>query len=525
MLRRDEMGEVVVGPSPNRKLIAVAVLTASFLSAMDLMVVSTAMPTIVGQLGGISLYSWVFSAYILASTVSVPIYGKLADLYGRKPTFLAAGAMSIVGSALCGQAQTMEQLILFRFLQGLGGGGLQPLTMTILGDSFPLEQRAKLNGIFAAVWGFAAFVGPAVGGFLTERADWRWVFYVNLPLCGLAMLLVWLFLAEPKRVRSRRPRLDVLGAVLLAGGATTLLLGLGGAVESLTTGSTLPLLGLAGVLFALFVWQERRAEEPLLPLRLLRQRIIVVGTLGAALIGAATFTQSSFVPPFVQGVVGATPTASGFVVAAATIGWPTAAGLSGWLILRWGYRAVGLLGGAVLTAASLALALVQPEDSLFKLAAINAMIGAGLGFLNPVGIFAMQNAVPWGDRGVATSTNHFARNLGGAIGVSVSGAIFAASVAARAGGIEADPNALLTTGSRASLMPTELAALQESLAEALRSVYLMLVGVGATAWVLAAFLPRGRAQDHTYQAQAARTPSTTPEMGPPPGTPLTGARH
>src|SRR5438105_7036942 len=243
-----------------RRLITVALFVATFLVSLDASVVSTAMPTVIGQIGGIQLYAWVFSAYLLSSTVSMPIYGKLADLFGRKPVLLSGTALFLGGSMLCGQSQTMEQLIAFRLLQGLGAGGMLPITQTILGDIFPLEQRARITGLFSTVWGVSGLLGPAVGGFLTEHVSWRWVFYVNFPLCVLSMLLIWSFLHE--RVVRHTHRIDYLGALSLSGAVALLLVAL-----QTTDNAALRQALYAGavLLVPVFVWQERRAPEPLVP--------------------------------------------------------------------------------------------------------------------------------------------------------------------------------------------------------------------------------------------------------------------
>src|SRR5438067_1020277 len=207
-----------------RRLITVALFVATFLVSLDASVVSTAMPTVIGQIGGIQLYAWVFSAYLLTSTITVPIYGKLADLFGRKPVFLFAVAVFMIGSMACGQAQSMEQLIAFRLVQGLGAGGVLPINQTILGDVFPLEERARIQGLFSTVWGVSGLLGPGIGGFLTEHVSWRWVFYVNFPLCVLTIVLVWLFLHE--RVQRRGHSIDYIGALTLSAAVALLLVGL-----------------------------------------------------------------------------------------------------------------------------------------------------------------------------------------------------------------------------------------------------------------------------------------------------------
>ncbi len=484
----------------DRRLLVAAVLVATFLVGLDTTVISTAMPTVVGQLGGIGLYSWVFSTYLLTSTVTVPIYGKLADLYGRKPVFLAATALFLVGSMLCGQAQSMEQLIAFRFIQGLGAGGVQPITQTIIGDVFPLEQRARLTGVFAAIWGISALVGPGIGGFLTEQVSWRWVFYVNLPLCLLSMLLVWLFLHEV--VERRAHSIDYVGALLLSGAVTALLFGLH---EPTVAGVVLPggmLVVLAAALFVTFVWFERRAPEPLLPLGLFRHRIIAVGTAQAALVGVVLFGQSSFVPPFVQGVMGATPTLTGFILASTSLGWPLASSVSGRLMLRWGYRRTGILGGLFLVAGFALLRRLGPDDSLLAAVASQGVIGAGFGFLVPLGMLSMQNAVGWEQRGVVTSTSQFARSIGGTIGVSLAGAVFAAAVAS-APGSAGDPNQILSMDTRATLAPAQLDVLRRTVADSLGTVYTGFLATAVLALGVTALLPGGPAAEHAWQGSTA----------------------
>src|SRR5229473_2321110 len=235
-----------------RRLVTLALFVATFLVALDTAVVSTAMPTVIGQIGGIHLYAWVFSAYLLSSTVSMPIYGKLADLFGRKPVLLSGTALFLGGSMLCGQSQTMEQLIAFRLLQGLGAGGVLPITQTVLGDVYPLEQRARITGLFSTVWGVAGLLGPAIGGFLTEHVSWRWVFYVNFPLCVSSMVLISSFLHE--HIRRRRTSIDYLGAATLSASVALLLVGLQ------TAGNPplqVVLYVVALALLPVFVWQER----------------------------------------------------------------------------------------------------------------------------------------------------------------------------------------------------------------------------------------------------------------------------
>jgi EmrB/QacA subfamily drug resistance transporter len=468
----------------DRRLITLALFVATFLVSLDASVVSTAMPTVIGQIGGIQLYAWVFSAYLLTSTVTVPIYGKLADLYGRKPVFLFSIALFMVGSMLCGQAQTMEQLITFRLVQGLGAGGVLPINQTILGDVYPLEERARITGLFSTIWGVSGLLGPAIGGFLTEHVSWRWCFYVNFPLCVLSMVLIWKFLHE--NVQRRGHKIDYLGAVTLSASVACLLLGLQSA-DNPRLGVTLDVL--AAVLVPLFIWQELRAEEPLVPLWLFRRRAIGVSTLGGLMLGWALYGQSTFLPPFVQGVMGATPTVSGFILAGSSVSWPIASALGGRMLLRTGFRLPCVLGGILLTIGFAMLLWLTPESNLLVPLAITAVLGLGFGFYAVSTILAAQSAVGWENRGVVTSASQFSRNIGGTIGVSIAGALFTAGVMQAASTV--DPNDLLSPSVRAGLSPDVLLALQTLLASSLKSVYVLFIGVAAVATVIAAFLPGG----------------------------------
>jgi EmrB/QacA subfamily drug resistance transporter len=496
----------------DRRLITLALFVGTFLVSLDASVISTAMPTVIGQIGGIEFYAWVFAAYLLASTVTVPIYGKLADLFGRKPVFLASISVFLVGSMLCGQSQTMEQLIAFRFLQGLGAGGVLPMNQTILGDVYPLEERARITGLFSTIWGVSGLIGPAIGGFLTEHASWRWVFYVNFPLCILSLVLISKFLHE--HIQHRRHSIDYLGAIILSASVGCLLVALQGTSSQVLTAL---LYCVAFGLVPLFVWRERRAPEPLVPLWLFGRRAIGVSTLGGLLVGFALYGNETFVPPYLQGVMGATPTVSGFILAGESIGWPIASTLGGRLLLRIGFRGPGVLGGLVLTAGFLLLLTLMPGTSLFFALLVTSINGFGFGFYTVSTILAAQTAVGWEHRGVVTSATQFARNIGGTIGVSIAGAIFTTRLTSTAGTVTAglNPNDLLSSAVRATLPPESLTTLQVLLASSLRPVYMLLVGVAVAATIVAAFLPGGRPRQES-DAEAPGSESEDPARDPPP---------
>lgn len=461
------------------------VLAATFLAALDATVVGTAMPTIVGQLGGLALYPWVFSAYLLTSTTTIPLYGRLADLYGRKRVLLVAMGLFLAGSLLCGLAQSMPQLVLFRALQGLGAGGILPVTLTILGDLFPIEQRARLQGLTSAVWGASAVAGPTVGGFLTDTLSWRWVFTVNVPFGLVAIALIGLALRE--QLAPKRRTIDYAGAATLTLGLTVLLTGLLAAGEGSAVLSPRSLGGIAlgiGIL-AFFGWIERRAAEPVIPLDLVRRRLVAVVTLGSVLIGAGMFGVTSYLPLYVQGVLGGTASTAGMTVMPFAVAWSVASTVSGRVILRFGFRSSVLAGMAAMLAAGLALQLVPRLERLAWAVTAAALFGTGMGFSATAFLIAVQNAVSWAERGIATALVGFSRSIGGAVGVAALGAVLAAQLrATTSAGVS--PDRLLDPALRSTLDPATLAALRGSLAGALGAVYLAVLLVVIAAVVLVA---------------------------------------
>ncbi|BAD41051.1 MDR family MFS transporter [Symbiobacterium thermophilum] len=501
-----------------RMLTVFALMLASFLTAVDVTIVDTAMPRIVGSLGGFSMLTWLVSAYMLTSTATMPVYGKLADIIGRKRTFTIGAVIFVIGSALCGAAPSMEALILFRALQGLGAGAMQPTVQTILGDIFTPAERAKVQGWFSAVWGFSALAGPLVGGLMVDYLSWRYLFYINLPLGALALYMVWRHFDE--RVQRRKARVDYLGAVTLTGGMTLLLLVL------LTGGSQLPwgspqILGMAGgaaVLLLLFLWTQGRALDPILPLRLFRIPVIGWGNLSSLMVGGVMYGTSVYLPIWAQGVQGYSATRSGASLLWLSIGWPLAAVLGSRLIVRMGVRPSALLGlglNVAGSAALVALARTMAEIPEVLLALVTFVIGAGMGFSTLAFILGIQSSVDWAQRGVATASFQFIRTLGGMIWVSAMGGVMnldllgrlqripgvAARTAAEAGQWA---NRLLDPAQRAALGPELQAAMQEALADALRNVHLVMLLAAVLSLAAALLLPNLRfAPEKAPQASTA----------------------
>ena len=404
-------------------------LLVMLLASLDSTIVATALPTIVGELGGIGHLSWVVTAYLLAQTVVTPLYGKLGDLYGRKRVLQSAVVIFLAGSALCGLARSLEALIAFRALQGLGGGGLMVSSMAAVGDVIPPRERGRYQGIFGGVFGLSSVAGPLIGGFFTSNLSWRWIFYINLPLGIVAMLVLAATLpANPER---KKHRIDWLGAgsLALALSGIILLTDLGGAAFPWASPQIIGL-GVASVVsLALFLWAEQRASEPVLPLRLFRNRIFSVSSAVGVVVGFAMFGSITYLPLFLQTVKGASPTASGLQLFPVMGGMLVTSILSGQLISRWGrYRVFPIVGTAVMTVGLFMLSRMHADTSLLTASAYMLVVGMGLGMVMQVLVLAVQNSVDYEDLGVATSGATLFRSIGGSLGTAVLGAVFASQL-------------------------------------------------------------------------------------------------
>ncbi|MGH7326359.1 MAG: MDR family MFS transporter [Candidatus Rokuibacteriota bacterium] len=443
------------------------IMLSIFLAAMESTVVATAMPTVVASLGGLHIYTWVFSGFLLTSTVTMPLWGRLSDLFGRRRTYLSGLAIFLAGSALAGAATGMAELIVFRMLQGVGAGSLLSIGMTIVGDLFDLERRARIQGFISGVWGVASLVGPLVGGLLTDHVSWRWVFYINLPFGAVGMGLIASSL-RGEAPSPRRPVIDYAGLGLFAVGVSAVLLALveaGRAGAWLRADVVVPLtvgaLALAG-----FVAVERRAPEPIVPLRLFGRRMVVAAVVTGFLAGMAMFGAISFVPLFMQIVAGTSATEAGFVLTPFVLGWVALSITSARLVLKIGYRVVVLAGMACLTAAFVLL--TRWNGALTPGAAMRDVLlaGVGMGMTMVPMLIAVQSAVPRGDLGIATSMTQFFRAVGGALGLSLMGAVMAQRLGAGA-----------------------------SMETALHGVFVVGLGVCLAAFASAFLVPAGSARD------------------------------
>jgi EmrB/QacA subfamily drug resistance transporter len=468
----------------NRAVTVAALLLALFMAAMEMTVVSTAMPTVVADLGGALHYGWVFSAYMLASTVMVPIHGKLADLYGRKPVMIASMAIFLFGSIASGQAHGMTALIVFRGIQGIGAGGLQPIAITIIGDIFSIEERAKMQGIFGAVWGIAGLAGPLLGGVIVATLSWRWVFYVNVPFGILSAFLLSFSLVES--IERKQHKLDIAGAALLSVSVVALLLGVEGFFPWV-------LLSVSAASAIAFIAVEFRAPEPMLPPRLFATRILAISSIVMTVAGAAMIGIVTFVPLYAQGVLGATPTQAGAAIAPMAVGWPIASAISGRLIKRLGFRAIVRVGMGILALSTVYLTLALSRGaSAGDLRLASTVFGIGMGFANTALVIAVQTSVAFNQRGVATASTMFFRNIGGTIGVGVMGAVVAhellsSEVAREAGGAELV--ARILGPERKSIAAHILEALSGNLQRGVVEVAWICVGLGVVALVAAWLFP------------------------------------
>lgn len=422
-----------VGLRSERGPILLAVMLSLGLVAIDSTILATAVPAVVDDLGGFTQFPWLFSVYLLAQAVTVPVYAKLADQYGRKPVMLVGIGLFVLGSLLCGLAWNMGALIAFRAVQGLGAGAVQPMSMTIVGDIYSLEERAKVQGYVASVWAMSAVIGPTLGGVFADYVSWRWIFLINLPLGLLAAAMIWRNFHE--RVERRAHKIDYAGSVLLTGGGVLLLLALleGGVRWGWSSPVSIVLFASSVALLAGFVLVERRAAEPVLPLWLFRHRVVVAAMVTSLVVGVLMMGLSTYIPLYAQSVLGYGAVVSGFALAAMTLGWPIAASNSGRLYLTIGFRATMLIGGAIGAAGAALLLLIGPDSSIVLLALPCFVMGLGFGLVASPSIIAAQTSVTWQDRGVATGSTMFARSVGSALGVAIFGAIVNHEVASRLG--------------------------------------------------------------------------------------------
>ncbi|WP_246142245.1 MFS transporter [Lacisediminihabitans profunda] len=416
------------------------------LVAIDSTILATAVPSIVKDLGGFSEFPWLFSIYLLAQAVSVPVYAKLSDVVGRKPIIFIGIGLFLVGSILCGFAWSMPALIAFRAVQGLGAGAVQPMAITIAGDIYTVAERAKTQAYLASVWAVSSVVGPTLGGVFSQYLTWRWIFFVNVPLCILA---VWLLLRSfHEKIEHRAHKVDYLGATLLTVSLSLLILGVleGGRAWAWNSPQSIGAFVAGGLLLVAFVFAEKRAAEPVLPLWVFSRRLLLTTALVSVGVGAILIGLTSYVPTYLELALGTTPIVAGLALASLTIGWPISAAQSGRLYLRIGFRSTVLIGMTLVVAGAAVLAASSRTPMLAVVAGSCFVIGLGLGLVASPSLIAAQASVPWNERGVVTGTNLFSRSIGSAVGVAIFGAV-ANAIFAASGGSEKNPATVIAASS------------------------------------------------------------------------------
>jgi EmrB/QacA subfamily drug resistance transporter len=427
---------VNVGFRSERGPILIALMLATGLVAIDGTIIATAVPSIVKDVGNAEAFPWLFSVYLLVQAVTVPVYSKLADTIGRKPIMLIGIGLFLLGSILCGFAWSMPSLIAFRVVQGLGAGAVGPMSITIAGDIYTVQERAKAQGYLASVWGIASVVGPTLGGVFSQYVSWRWIFFVNVPLSILAAIMIIRALHE--NITKVKHKVDYLGATLVTFGLTLIILAVleGGVAWPWDAPVSIGAFVLGGLLLLAFVYSQTRAAEPVLPLWVFRRRLLVSSAFVNLGVGGVVIGLSAYVPTFLQGALHVTPLVAGLTLAALTVGWPLAAAQSGKLYLRLGFRNTVLIGLAFAIAGSLTLALTAHAPSIAVVAVACFIIGLGMGLIAVPSLVAAQSSVQWNERGVVTGAQLFSRSIGSAVGVAVFGAI---------------ANGIFATGSRSSV--------------------------------------------------------------------------
>ncbi|RAG81835.1 EmrB/QacA family drug resistance transporter [Streptacidiphilus pinicola] len=504
------------------RLVFLGVMLGMFLAALDQTIVSTALPTIVGDLGGANHLSWVVTSYMLAATATTPLWGKLGDLFGRKHIFLICIVIFLAGSALCGQARNMTELIAFRALQGLGGGGLMVLAMAVIADVVPPRERGRYQGVIGAVFGVSSVVGPLLGGFLVDNLNWRWVFYVNLPVGAVALFVIATAL-HAKRPETR-PRIDYLGTALLAAASTCLVLitSLGGTTWKWNSAEVWGCAVGAVVLIALFIWWEQRAPEPVLPLRLFRNRIFTVCSGIGFVIGLCMFGALSYIPLYMQVVNGNSPTESGLRLLPMMAGVLITSIGTGQLISRTGrYKIYPIMGTALTCVALVLLAQVDEKTSATVMGLYMLVLGLGLGLVMQVLIIAVQNSTDFADLGTATSGVTYFRSIGGSFGASIFGTVLNNQLTSKIATAQKDgtlspqfpAKQVLANPTSVQKAPPALKPLLDPFlhifAVSLQTVYLVAAGITVLAFVLSLFLREVplRTATRTNQVEGAGPPA------------------
>ncbi|HKF78139.1 MAG TPA: MDR family MFS transporter [Candidatus Dormibacteraeota bacterium] len=495
-----------------RVRVTLGLMLAMFVAAVDSSVVSTAIPTIAGQLGHFALYPWLIAGYLLTSTTTVPLWGRLADVHGRRRVLLAGMAWFLAASLLCASAPDMVWLVVFRTLQGIGAGCVLPVALTTVGDLFTLRQRARLQGLFSSVWAVAALAGPTLGAVFVSTVGWRWIFWINLPVVLLAAALLWTHRDAPPA--SARGRLDYAGALTLTAGIGLLLFGLdggGGRTPSV------PMVGLGALALVAFAVLQRRTAEPTIPFALLRHPVIGPATGAAFLAGTVMFAMNGFLPLYVQGVLGGTSFQAGAALAVSSLGWTGTALFSGRVMLRFGYERLVMTGAISMVTGCAMLLAHPPLDAVVWTCCAGFVIGMGMGQLQTPLLIVIQSVVDWSSRGVSTALNQLSRTIGGAVGVSLLGLLLASRAQAAAVAHHVDPARVADPLTRGGHLDAVTAPL---VANALDAVFVVLLAIailtlatGAAILAASRGRPLGSAPRSGATSRRGGTSAPAPDTG------------
>ncbi|WAP67573.1 MDR family MFS transporter [Jiella pelagia] len=495
-------------PTLRRPFIVAAIMACMAMISIEATIVSTAMPQIAGQLGDLHLYSWVFSAFLLAQTAMTVAFGKLADLYGRRPILLIGIAIFLVGSVLCGLAWSMPSLIAFRLIQGLGAGAIQPVALTLVGDMYSVEERGKVQGYLASVWGVSSVVGPLAGGLIIQHFSWAWIFWINIPIGILAAVGFIAFLNEG--ITREKRKVDVLGAGLFAVSVAALMVALTEIGSSAAT--VVAALAVAIAAGVLFLAQERRARDPMMDIGLWLRRSIATANLVTLLSGMTIIGLTTFLPMYVQGVLGQTPLVAGFTLTVMVLGWPIGATVAAKNFKRFGLRPILLFGAALLPIGASIFLFLGPGASPLFAGFGSLIVGFGMGFLTNAAIVIVQSSVGWSERGAATSSNIFARNLGSTLGATALGAVFNLSLASGGGGaLPASLDRIQELLERPGAIAADPQT-QAALAHSLHLTFWAMFCVAALTFALALLVPKATAAASTVRVpkEEAAVPEALP---------------
>ena len=474
-------------PLSRRPLILAACMAASFMAAVEATIMATAMPTIAARLGGFGLFAWVFSAYMLGQAATIPVYGRLADIYGRRKVFYAGASLFLLGSTLCGFSHTMLQLVVFRAIQGLGAGGVQPIANTIVGDIYGPVERARVQGMLSGVFGVSAVIGPSLGAFIVQYGDWPVVFWMNLPIGVAAIAMIALFL--PEHVKSRTHHVDYTGSLLLMVAIAALMLLMQAAGRDGTTVAALAAIFLlSGIALVL---HERRVAEPMLPLELWRNRVIVSSSVGSLVTGTLMMGVTAYLPTYIQGAMGRGAEVSAVILALMSVVWVLGSATAGLCLPRTSYRRIATLGALALIVGAAVLILMTPARGPAWAGIGAVLIGAGMGFCNTTFMVSVQTSVAWAQRGAATSSTMFLRFLGQSLGAGLFGAVLGASLLHRSPETAHALDQLMDPHWRATLAAGKLHQLVDATTAAMCHAYLLTGSLAVLALALALTYPGG----------------------------------